>query len=67
MIDKTLQNPDKKTVSSSTRFCYQRLFYLYYGDQLVKTSYAVVYIGETARRLMTAFPPSRPRCTGPVF
>lgn len=47
-----------------TRFCYQRKFYLYYGDTKVSEMRAVMYLGETAVRVITAYPTNSGTCNG---
>lgn len=47
-----------------TRFCYQRKFYLYYGDTKVSEMRAVMYLGETGVRIMTAYPTNSGTCNG---
>lgn len=52
------RDPGRVTRSSSTRFCYQRTFYLYdlSNGEEVDRFRAIVYTGETGRRILTAFP-----------
>ena len=47
-----------------TRYCYQRRFYLYYGDTQVSTMRAIMYLGETGVRIMTAYPVNTAICNG---
>lgn len=47
-----------------TRFCYQRKFYLYYGDTKVSEMRAIMYLGETDVRIMTAYPVNTATCNG---
>lgn len=57
-INWTLRDPDVAGDPTPRRFCYQRKFYLYYGDTLVAKMRTYVYLGKTGMRIMTAFPGS---------
>ncbi len=37
---------------TTKRFCYQRKFYLYYGDTVVEKMRVYVYLGKTGMRIM---------------
>ena len=56
----TLSDPDAVTISSRYRYCYQRMLALEDGNGNVIDKFrAIVFMGETSQRLMTAFPQSK--------
>lgn len=59
----TSKNPNAVFVQSK-RFCYQRKFYLYYGNTKVSEMRAVIYLGKTGVRIMTAYPTNKGTCNG---
>jgi len=59
----TFREPNQVYIQP-TRFCYQRKFFLYYGDTKVSEMRAVMYLGETAVRVITAIPTNSGTCNG---
>lgn len=64
MMKWTLDVPDKATVASANRFCYQRRFFLMYGARDPKRVRVVMWLGETGVRIMS-FAPTNPGGRGP--
>lgn len=62
-MDYTFKDPGAIYIQPE-RFCYQRMFYLYYGNTQVSTMRAIMYLGETGVRIMTAFPVNSATCNG---
>jgi hypothetical protein len=59
----TLRGPSKVQNQSPNRFCYSRKFFYRENGVVRDTWYARIYLGETGRRIMTAFPAEVP-CRG---
>lgn len=58
----TLRDPDLATDQSWNRFCYQRQFFFVVNGEVVRQMRAIVILGRTGIRIMTAFP--RRQATG---
>lgn len=52
----TLKDPDLLTSTGPTRFCYERRLALILEDNTLRKFTNVVILGQTGRRIMTAFP-----------
>lgn len=58
MMDWVTYDPDRVTVPSSQRFCYQRKFYYVANGRVVLKTRAIMILGRTGVRIMTFFPNS---------
>jgi hypothetical protein len=68
VLDWTFSDPDRVTNQRYNRFCYDREFQLYYGDELIKTIRTRVVTGKTGVRIMTAYPTRTSyRCDGTII
>lgn len=62
-IDGALENPSKVENQSASRFCYSRKVYYRVDGEAVDYFYSRIYLGESGRRITTAFPGQVP-CRG---